>query len=212
MKQIQTLLIPIILSNSFQAYSRKIIDEHLPIYSNVLTSFEENVHLRQNYLMQVILVSPNKGPKKIQLKTKDYIYIGQENDIEFISNIKDNLFSKLGSSYTERTESRGKKNSKIESTLIFRRRTKSRNGKKQSCKGSSSSTHPENLANFEKAGIPIDPMKDRRKKTDEHNTWEWDKEKERWKIVGELKMKIEGMDKVLTESEWNDLVRKSKKI
>nr|UAD88332.1 hypothetical protein [Gracilaria tikvahiae] len=202
MKRIKTFLIPIILSNPFQVYSRNIIDEYSSINLNVATNFEEIVHSRKNNLMQPILVNADK----------DYVDIDEENDIQLTSGIKDNLFPKLGSSYREQTNSRGKRHSQVESTLIFRQSTESKNGQKKPYKGSSSAIHPENLANFEKAGIPIDPMKDPRKKPDRHNKWCWDKEKKGWKLVSEHKILIEGTNKILTESEWNDMVRNSKKI
>lgn len=197
MRKLHLAMIPIILSNPFHTYSRKILDIY-HLNTSIQTNLEDNLHLSSHSLGQFILVNTDQ--------------VLNNNNVEFTNNIKDTLFHKPGSSYTERTDSKGKRKSNVESTLIFRQRTKSKNGKKESPKGASSATNPENLTNFEKAGIPIDPMRDPRQKPDLHNNWSWDKEKNRWVLVGEQQILIKHTDKVISESEWNDLVRKSKKI
>nr|AAC04753.1 ORF2 [Agarophyton chilense] len=172
MRGLHLAMIPIILSNSFHTYSRKILDTY-HLNASIQTYLEDNLHLRSNNLGQFISVNTYQ--------------VLNDNDIEFTNNIKDTLFHKPGSSYTERTDSKGKRKSNVESTLIFRQRTKSKNGKKVSPEGASSATNPENLTNFEKAGIPLDPMRDPRQKPDLHNNLSWDKPKNRWVLLGEQK-------------------------
>nr|YP_009346905.1 hypothetical protein [Gracilaria firma]APR74440.1 hypothetical protein [Gracilaria firma] len=198
MRKIHLAMIPIILSNPFHTYSRKIIDTCYLNTSSLQANLEDNLHLNSNDLMSFVLVNAHQDLN--------------DNNIEFTNNIKNTLFHKPGSSYTERTDSKGKRKSNIESTLVFRQKTKSNNGRKEVPKGASSAINPENLANFEKAGIPIDPIRDPRQKPDSHNSWSWHKEENRWILVGEQKMLIRHTSKVISESEWNDLVRKSKKI
>jgi len=126
--------------------------------------------------------------------------------IDLTSNLRDTLFPKPGSSYSEETRSRGKDKSETTSTLVFRQKSKSSQGKKEEPKGASSATHPENIQNFKKAGIPIDRMKDPNKKPDDHNKWSWDRKNNRWSLVGELKIKLPNRN-IITQSKWNDMIR-----
>lgn len=149
---------------------------------------------------QPILIELGNTLKKESFNEED------EDPINLTSSVKDTLFPKAGSSYSEETRSRGQNKSKTTSTLIFRQETKSSQGKKEESKGASSSTHPENIQNFKKAGIPIDPIKDPTKKTDDYNKRSWDKRNKKWCLIGELKMKLPS-GKIVTQSEWNDMIR-----
>nr|YP_010196775.1 hypothetical protein LKZ11_pgp104 [Gracilaria cliftonii]UAD84579.1 hypothetical protein [Gracilaria cliftonii] len=198
MKKLHAIIIPIILSNPFHVYSKRIFDECFLATSNLQTDLKRDLCLSNNNLMQPILINIDQNLN--------------DDNIEFINNIKDQLFHKPGSSYIEKTNYKGRKNSNVETTLTFRQKTKSKNGEKQSPKGSSNATNPENLENFEKAGISIDPMRDSRQKPHSHNSWRWDKDKDRWVLVGQPKILVKDTGKVLSESEWNHIVRTSKKI
>nr|AYR06194.1 hypothetical protein [Renouxia sp.] len=197
MKQLKTFLVPIILMNPFQAYRINSFNEYDLRAFSLQSNFDKNSHSSGNNLIQAIRVNIHD--------TSEDQSLNNENDIDLISGIQDNLFPKPGSSYLEETDARGGSSSKKKSTLIFRQETKSSHGKEQSHRGASDPTHPENLQNFEKAGIPIDPMKDPRKKPDDYNSWHWSKSQKEWILQGERKIKLSN-GKVITEKEWQRML------
>nr|YP_009511645.1 hypothetical protein [Melanthalia intermedia]AXI97522.1 hypothetical protein [Melanthalia intermedia] len=77
-----------------------------------------------------------------------------------------------------------------------------KHGKEEPTYGASD---PTNLRNFDKVGIPIDPMKDRRKKPDNHNNWRWNDSQKKWILHGEPKLKLSN-GRVVTEKEWQRML------
>lgn len=89
-----------------------------------------------------------------------------------LRNLKDNLFPKLGSSYSERRKI-SSSNSKIVRELSSRSTTiKNKHGQEKPILGNSSPINPTNLRNFDRARISIDIMKDC-KKTDYYNNYQY---------------------------------------
>ncbi len=122
-----------------------------------------------------------------------------------------NLFPKLGATYSEKTEPRRRgSSSKKKSTLIFRQEHNSHRGQSSAASGRSSVTHPENITIFEKARIPIDPMKNPNRKPDDIQRWKWDKKKQCWQRVGEERIRLPN-GKIITQREWQSmLIHKSR--
>ena len=122
-----------------------------------------------------------------------------------------NLFPKIGATYSEKTEPRrGSSSSKRKSTLIFRQEHRSHRGQSSEPSGRSSVTHPENIAVFEQARIPIDPMKNPNRKPDKIQKWRWDNRKKCWQRVGPERIQLPNGKKI-TQQEWQSmLIHKSR--
>lgn len=90
------------------------------------------------------------------------------------------------------------------STLVFRQETTSRRGQPSSHRGRSSATHGENVSQFEKAGIPIDPMRNKNRKPDSIQRWRWSRSQQKWVIDGERRVKA--ADKIVTEAQWQKIL------
>ena len=179
MKQIEKFIILILLVNPFQTHKTNMFNEYDLIGFYLQINCGENFYSNSDDVKPAIRVNTNDIPKDQSLDDENNIDAYDE-ETRLASNIKDNLFLKPGSSYSEKADARGRHDSKTNSTLIFRQKTKSSGGKKQPYKGTSDPTHPANLQNFEKVGIPIDPMKDPRKKTDDYNNWRWSTSQTKW--------------------------------
>lgn len=89
MKKLYLAIILIILSNPFHIYIRKTLDTY-HLNASIKKYLEDN-------LGQLISVNTDQVLNK------------NDNKIEFTNNIKNTLFHKPYSSYTERTDSKGKK-------------------------------------------------------------------------------------------------------
>ena len=199
MKLTKVILVLVMLSNSLKTCTRNIFDENYLINANVEEvnyNNDRNLDLSINRLRHVILVNVD-GTQCDDDKN-------EENDVEFID-LKDELFPKKGTIYKERVEPTRRSNtSKKTSVLSFRQEQISRRGQAGPSSGRSSATHPENVADFERVGIPIDPMKNPNKKPDNIQTWKWNRTKQVWEIVGERKVKVG--NKIMTEREWQTMI------
>lgn len=199
MKLIQTILIPVMLSNSLKTCTGNIFDENYFVDANVEEvnyNNDRNLDLSINGLRHAILVNVN-GTQCDDDKN-------EENDIEFID-LKDELFPKKGTIYKEKVEPTRRSNtSKKTSVLLFRQEQTIKRGQAGPSGGRSNATHPENVADFERAGIPIDPMKNPNKKPDNIQTWKWNRTKQVQEIVGERKVKVG--NKIITEREWQRML------
>lgn len=195
MKKLHILLLPVFLCNPCQRYIRNslnkynIVDFYLQTIGNNL---DRDYDVNRDILGRSIVINVNNNHEELE-----------RDDVEFID-LKDQLFPKVGTAYSEKTESRGVNTSKKVSTLTFRKEQKTHRGGGSSSKGSSSTTHPENVANFEKAGIHIDPMKNPNKRPDGIQRWKWNRKKQEWMIVGERTVKVG--NKIITESEWQRML------
>nr|ARW68790.1 hypothetical protein [Palisada sp.] len=126
--------------------------------------------------------------------------------IDLISYVPDQVFSKPGSYYQQKSKRKSSRRSTTSSELTFRQKVDTVDGKKQDFVGASDPQDPQNLEKFELAGIPIDKMKDPRQKPDDYNGWKWDKKEKKWLLVGEEKIKLP-TGKIIKISEWNDMIR-----
>lgn len=70
--------------------------------------------------------------------------------------------------------------------------------------GRSSATHPQNVADFQQAGIPIDPLHNPDRKPDNVQNWKWNRSKSKWIINGERRVKVG--NKIITEREWQSML------
>lgn len=199
MKLTKVILVLVMLGNSLKTCTRNIFDENYLMNANVEEvnyNNDRNLDLSINRLRHVILVNVDGtqcGDDK-----------NEENDVEFID-LKDKFFTKKGTVYKEKVEpTRRSGISKKTSVLLFRQEQISSRGQTGPSSGRSNVTHPENVADFERAGIPIDPMKNLNKKPDDIQTWEWDRRSNSWVIVGERKVKVG--NKIMTEREWQTMI------
>lgn len=159
MNQLYKLLITIILARPFKFYKENIFKEYELTYLSLQSNFDENFNSNFNDLITAILINMDSIQKDQTPNAQNDIEAYGENDTLLTSDIKDNLFPKLSSSYSEKIERKSGGSSKKKSSLAFKKETSIRNGQEQTPRGASDPTDSENLRNFEKAGIPIDPMK-----------------------------------------------------
>ncbi len=160
-QQLQAILLPILLGNPFQSQRLNISNTFNKSgqsdFSTILND-DQVFYSDNNHIMPVILVkTKNDQTSELFSDQKSYPDEYEETEIQLTSNLKDNLFPKPGITYTEKTETKRGSSSKQKSTLIFRQERKSKRGAASSPRGHSDARHPENVANFERAGIPIDP-------------------------------------------------------
>ena len=205
LRQIQKLLITILLANPFNAYKVNIFKVSDLTDFSLQSNFDENFHSNNNNLMPTILVNNDKIPEAQTHDSQNDTDASGEHDTILTSDIKSNLFPKPGSSYSEKTERKSRGSSKKKSSLTFKQEITIRNGREKPPRGGSDPTDSENLRNFEKAGIPIDPMKNRNKKPDDYNEWHWDKKQKKWIIVGEPKIKLSN-GKIIKQAEWRNMI------
>lgn len=195
---IKQLILLTFLLDTFEYYNPVICKEH----SSVEIDFESisNINYNTIHHNKPILIKLGQNLVKESSDERD------KESITLTSSFKDALLPKAGSSYSEETRSRGQDTSETTSTLIFRQKTRSSQGKKEESKGASSAIHPENIQNFKNAGIPINPMRDLTRKPDDYNKWSWDKKNQIWRLIGEPKMKLSN-GKIINQSQWNDMIR-----
>ena len=116
--------------NPFQTYKTNILNEYDLTDFSLPINCDENCHSNNDSIRQEIRVNTNDIPKDQLLDDENNIDTYDE-ETKLTSSITDNLFPKPGSSYSEKTDARGRNNSNTNSTLIFGQQTKSSGGKKQ---------------------------------------------------------------------------------
>lgn len=207
MQQLKAILLPILLGNPFLSQRLNISNTFNESgQSDFFTVLKDDqvFYSDNNHIMPVILVkTKNDQNSELFSDQKSYPDEYEETEIQLTSNLKDNLFPKPGTTYTEKTETKRGSSSKQKSTLIFRQERKSKRGEVSSPRGHSDATHPENVANFERAGIPINPMKNPNKKPDKIQDWVWSKSKKQW-THGERKVRVG--NKIITEKQWQKML------
>ena len=208
MKCLQSLYVPILLTVPLQNYKIADFNDINCLDSTVLTVDQESYNLIRCNLFRAIFIDTRSKEKDFVLDLENYDD-NNEYDAQLTSDL--NLFPKKGTTYSEKIEpKRGSSSSKKRSTLTFRKEQTSRKGEVSSASGRSSATHPENMANFEKAGIPIDPIKNPNKKPDSIQNWRWDRKKQCWIMIGEERIQLSN-GKIITYSEWQRmLIHKSR--
>lgn len=201
MKYLRSFYLPLLLSmplQSYKAFNLSSFNESGCSESSILTGDEQVCYLDTSDLFKVILVNVQKEKNTTALDLDTY------EEAQLTSGL--NLFPKIGTTYSEKTEPRrGSSSSKKKSTLVFRQEQSSRRGEASSSSGRSRATHPENVANFEKANIPIDPKKNPLRRPDNIQNWRWDKQRQCWKVVGERRIKMSN-GKIITEKEWQRML------
>nr|YP_009511649.1 hypothetical protein [Melanthalia intermedia]AXI97526.1 hypothetical protein [Melanthalia intermedia] len=205
MNILKTLFVSIILVNPFKVCRISTFNKYdLTDFS--LHSFDyDNLGLKSSITQTILVKTADHLENQLTNNDPENELQQDEEDTRLISNLKDKVFPKDGSSYSERRKA-GSSSSKIVRELNFRSTTKEdKHGKEKPTHGASDPTNPTNLRNFDKVGIPIDPMKDRRKKPDNHNNWRWNDGQKKWILHGEPKLKLSN-GRVVTEKEWQRML------
>ena len=180
MKLSQILFLPLIISNPLGTYTRNLSDQYYIQDSSIEAPYIEGSIICDRSLRRVAFVHLNR-PKRDDF-LGDQGEIEESNDTQLASDLRDKLFPSAGSTFSETTASRTGNTSRRKSTLVFRSERKVVGGKEKPPRGASDPLSPTNLDNFERANIPIDPMRDSRKAPNSDPGWYWCKTDRRWKM------------------------------
>nr|YP_009488742.1 hypothetical protein Grafi_p172 [Grateloupia filicina]AWD77334.1 hypothetical protein Grafi_p172 [Grateloupia filicina] len=205
MKKLSKFIISYVALNPFQVCEFKNLSQAFSVsHSNELCSLGVNTsnNSNRNHVNDVILINSFQHTDRSYSIDNDPC----DKNIKLTGDVPDKVFKKPGAYFEEKSKRKSKRRSTTSSELTFRQQTDTVDGKKRDHTGASDPQDPQNLEKFEKAGIPIDKMKDPRQKPDSHNKWKWDKDQKQWTLIGQLKIKL-STGKIITESEWNDTIR-----
>nr|YP_009296216.1 hypothetical protein Sebd_064 [Sebdenia flabellata]AOM65151.1 hypothetical protein Sebd_064 [Sebdenia flabellata] len=205
MKKLPKFIISYFFLNPFQVCEFKYLSQDFSIsHSNKLCSLGINTsnNSSRNHVHNVILINSFQHTDQSYSIDNNHC----DKNIKLTGDVPDKVFKKPDAYFEEKSKRKSERKSTTSSELTFRQQTDTVDGKKRDHRGASDPQDPQNLEKFEKAGIPIDKIKDPRKTPDSHNQWKWDKSKKQWILIGELKIKLP-TGKIVTESEWNDIIR-----